>query len=226
MPTYKVEGKHIFRASTIDLQMGTRADGTPNIVRQPGPMLKVEPGTLLDDVRPEELQAFPDRFQHVPEDQLQLLREQEAAAMAAREEADAAQAMRQAEAAVAQAEQQAKDAEAMAKEAHVRAEAVKKQAADRKELRAHVVSGPAVHSDLPTIKAGTYEAFPSIQGTDPGDVSGPAIMPQHVILPVEESAPDAPKASAAPEKASESEEAHNEATHHPGSHAQQAHRRR
>jgi len=225
MPTYKVEGKHIFRASTIDLQMGTRADGSPNIVRQPGPMLKVEPGTLLDDVRPEELQAFPDRFQHVPDDQLQLLREQEAAAMAAREEADAAQAMRQAEAAVAQAEQQAKDAEAMAKEAHVRAEAVKKQAADRTALRAHVVSGPAVHSDFPTIKAGTYEAFPSIQGTDPGDVSGPAIMPQHVIVPVDEPAPDVPKTSAAPAKASEHEES-DEAPQHAGSHTQQPHRRR
>jgi len=226
MPTYKVQGKHLYRASTIDLQMGIRGDGTPNIVRQPGPMTKVEVGTLLDDVRPEELQAFPDRFQHIPDDQLQLLREQEAATMAAREEADAAQAMRQAEAAVAQAEQQAKDAEVMAKEAHVRAEAVKKQAADRTALRAHVVSGPAVHSDLPTIKAGTYEVFPSIQGTDPGDVSGPAMMPQHVIVPVEDPVPDASKASAAPEKASESEDVHDETTHHPGSHAQQAHRRR
>jgi len=162
--------------------MGLKPDGTPNIVRQPGPMRRVEVGTLLDDVQPEELQAFPDRFQFIPDDQLHLMREQEANALAAREEADAEQATRQAEAAVAQAEQQARDAEAMAKEAHTRAEAVKKQAADRKELRARTQVMPAFHSDVPVITPGSFEAHPSVQGTDPGDVSGPAERPQHVIV--------------------------------------------
>jgi hypothetical protein len=64
---YKVVGKFIYRASTQDITMGTRQDGSPNVVRQPGPMTKVEVGTILDDVTPSELAAAPDRFALVDE---------------------------------------------------------------------------------------------------------------------------------------------------------------
>lgn len=73
MPTYKVVGKHIFRATTQDIQMGTRMDGSPNIVRQPGVMQRVEVGTLLDDVHPEELATAPDRFELVEEAAVQAM---------------------------------------------------------------------------------------------------------------------------------------------------------
>jgi hypothetical protein len=64
---YKVINKFIYRASTQDITMGTRQDGSPNVVRQPGPMTKVEVGTILDDVTPSELAAAPDRFALVDE---------------------------------------------------------------------------------------------------------------------------------------------------------------
>ncbi|HEX6827158.1 MAG TPA: hypothetical protein VF077_12645 [Nitrospiraceae bacterium] len=62
MPSYTVQGKHIYRASTVETRMGTKPDGSPDIVRQPGPMERVEVGTVLDDVSDAELRAFPDRF--------------------------------------------------------------------------------------------------------------------------------------------------------------------
>lgn len=66
---YRVIGKHIFRASTIDVNMGgTKADGTPNIVRQMGPIEQVAVGTILDDVTEKELAAAPDRFALVDEE--------------------------------------------------------------------------------------------------------------------------------------------------------------
>jgi hypothetical protein len=64
---YRVINKFIYRASTQDITMGTRQDGSPNVVRQPGPMQKVEVGTILDDVTPTELAAAPDRFALVDE---------------------------------------------------------------------------------------------------------------------------------------------------------------
>lgn len=64
---YKVIGKFIYRTTTQDITMGTRPDGSPNVVRQPGPMAKVEVGTILDDVTPAELAAAPDRFALVDE---------------------------------------------------------------------------------------------------------------------------------------------------------------
>jgi hypothetical protein len=63
--TFRVIGKHIIRASIVSLQMGTRGDGTPNIVQQAGPSERVEVGTELTDVQEHELKAFGDRFQPV-----------------------------------------------------------------------------------------------------------------------------------------------------------------
>lgn len=65
--TFRVIGKHIVRASIVSLQMGTRGDGTPNIVQQAGPSERVEVGTELTDVQEHELKAFGDRFQPVDE---------------------------------------------------------------------------------------------------------------------------------------------------------------
>jgi len=78
MPSYQVVGKHIFRTSVVALQMGTRMDGSPNLVNQPGPMLRVEVGTVLDDVTPEELAAAPDRFALLDDAAAQAAREQQA----------------------------------------------------------------------------------------------------------------------------------------------------
>ncbi len=62
MPVYKIKGKRIMRASIVATQMGVAADGTPQIVQQPGPMERLEVGTLLYNVRPDELAAFGDRL--------------------------------------------------------------------------------------------------------------------------------------------------------------------
>ena len=71
---YRVTGKHIYRASTRDIQMGTNPDGTPNIVRQSGPLEVCAVGTVLEDVQPHELAAFPDRLALIDDDEAQFLR--------------------------------------------------------------------------------------------------------------------------------------------------------
>jgi hypothetical protein len=65
--TFRIVGKYIHRASIVPLKMGERADGTPNIVNQPGPMELLAVGTEVDDVQEHELRAFPDRFEAVDE---------------------------------------------------------------------------------------------------------------------------------------------------------------
>ena len=65
---YRVIGKFIYRASTQEVTMGTRPDGSPNVVRQPGPMQRLEVGTILDDVTPDELAAIGDRLELVTEE--------------------------------------------------------------------------------------------------------------------------------------------------------------
>jgi hypothetical protein len=65
--TFRIVGKYIHRASIVPLKMGERADGTPNIVNQPGPMELLAVGTEVDDVQEHELLAFPDRFEAVDE---------------------------------------------------------------------------------------------------------------------------------------------------------------
>jgi hypothetical protein len=60
---FRVIGKHIIRASIVSLQMGTRGDGSPNVVQQAGPSERLEVGTELTDVQEHELKAFGDRLQ-------------------------------------------------------------------------------------------------------------------------------------------------------------------
>lgn len=72
---FRVAGKHMLRASIIPLQMGTRADGSPNIVQQPGPMERLDVGTELTDVTMNELKAFGDRLEPVDDAAKQSLRE-------------------------------------------------------------------------------------------------------------------------------------------------------
>src|SRR5262245_9481483 len=71
MPSYKVVNKYLYRATVQDVNMGgTRADGSPNIVRQPGPMQRVEVGTILNDVTEGELAGAPDRFALVTDEEV------------------------------------------------------------------------------------------------------------------------------------------------------------
>jgi hypothetical protein len=67
MPSYRVVNKHIFMTETQDIQMGTRMDGSPNIVRQPGPMRRYDVGAIIEDPDPSVLAAAPDRFALVDE---------------------------------------------------------------------------------------------------------------------------------------------------------------
>ena len=71
LPRYRITGKHIFRATTQDITMGTRPDGSPNVVRQPGTMERLEVGTILEDVTPQELAAMGDRLELVTEEEAQ-----------------------------------------------------------------------------------------------------------------------------------------------------------
>jgi hypothetical protein len=99
MPTYRVLAKHMFRASIVSTQMGTAADGSPQIVQQPGPMERLEVGALIYNIRPEELAAFGDR--------LELLSEEEVAAVEAAQQASARAQVEAAAATKVQATQQA-----------------------------------------------------------------------------------------------------------------------
>ena len=67
MPKYKVVGKFVYYATTTDIDMGKDSEGNPRIVRQMGPMDRVEVGTILEDVPAHVLAAFPNRFELVPE---------------------------------------------------------------------------------------------------------------------------------------------------------------
>ena len=67
MPTYRVMHKYHGRATYIE-ETHHDAYNNPYTVRQPGPLVRCEVGTLMTDVTPEELAAFPERFQFVSED--------------------------------------------------------------------------------------------------------------------------------------------------------------
>jgi hypothetical protein len=122
MPTYRVVAKHMFRASIVSTQMGTAADGSPQIVQQPGPMERLEVGALIYNIRPEELQAFGDR--------LELLSEEEVAAVEAAQQARArAQVEAEAAAKVATAQQAAVDARQAAEQKATEAQQAQQAAA-------------------------------------------------------------------------------------------------
>ena len=68
MAFYKIVHKKIWRASTVDVEMGRNPDGSPNIVRQNGPFRELPVGTVLDD--------FPDRLAMIGEEEATFLRAQ------------------------------------------------------------------------------------------------------------------------------------------------------
>lgn len=69
--TYQVVGKHHFRA-TFTTQESVDARGNVYTVTHAGPSTRLEVGALVDDLSPDELAAFPDRFQLVSGDALVL----------------------------------------------------------------------------------------------------------------------------------------------------------
>ncbi len=83
MGIFRVLHKHLYRASVVPTQMGMSPDGIPLIVQQPGPMQRLEVGTLLYDVQPDELAAFGDRLGEVSQE----VADTEAMVAAAKEEA-------------------------------------------------------------------------------------------------------------------------------------------
>ena len=70
MPTsYKVIGK-AHRRTSHSPQYETFPNGAVRLVMQPGPMVTVPVDAILDDVTPEELAAFPDRFRAASSDEV------------------------------------------------------------------------------------------------------------------------------------------------------------
>jgi hypothetical protein len=66
MPTYRIVNKTHYRA-TLQEETVLDAHGNPFVHRTMGPTAPLPVGTLVTDLRPEELAAFPDRFALVPE---------------------------------------------------------------------------------------------------------------------------------------------------------------
>jgi len=64
MSVYKVRNKHHIRA-TITEELAHDARGNTYVIRNAGRPVRYEVGALVDDLTPEELQAFPDRFELV-----------------------------------------------------------------------------------------------------------------------------------------------------------------
>jgi hypothetical protein len=65
MPRYKIINKHVYMASIVPTVMGYTSEGTPIIVDQPGPVNRVDVGTVVDSVPPDMLASAPDRFELV-----------------------------------------------------------------------------------------------------------------------------------------------------------------
>ena len=65
MATYRVVNKVHYRA-TLQEETVLDAHGNPFVHRTMGPTAPLPVGTLVTDLRPEELAAFPDRFVLVP----------------------------------------------------------------------------------------------------------------------------------------------------------------
>ncbi len=123
MPVYRVITKHLFRASVVATHMGIAADGTPQIVQQPGPMERLEVGTLLENVRPDELAAYGDRLELLSEEDVAAEKATQAARVKAQQEAEAAALVMTAEQTAVEAHQAAEANAAEAEEAVRRAEA-------------------------------------------------------------------------------------------------------
>lgn len=66
MPTYMVMNKHHFRATFVE-EPHYDANGNRYVLLQAGTPMRLDVGTLVDDVTPEELEAFPDKFRLVSE---------------------------------------------------------------------------------------------------------------------------------------------------------------
>ena len=145
MSAHRVIGKHIFRASIVSTQMGIAADGTPQIVQQPGPMERLEVGALLHNVRPDELVAFGDR--------LELLSDEDVAAEEAAQQVRAdAQRHATAQAVVTTAEEAAVAAHQVAEMQEAEAQDAAK-AADAADVR------------VKTVRAETSQAMKAAENT-------------------------------------------------------------
>lgn len=64
MPVHRIVGKDHLRATTSD-QTTYLENGTPVVTRHAGPVTRIPIGTLITDATPEELKAFPFRFEWV-----------------------------------------------------------------------------------------------------------------------------------------------------------------
>lgn len=71
MALYEVINKHHERATMIEQQV-IDARGNPFTVLHAGVAQRLEKGAVVDDLRPDELAAFPDRFQLVSGEPLRL----------------------------------------------------------------------------------------------------------------------------------------------------------
>lgn len=172
-PVYKVIGKMIYRASVVALEMGRRADGTPNIVQQPGPMERIPVGTLLYDVREDEVAAFGDRLELLSEEDVAAAQAAQKAAAQVRAETEAAEKVQVAEVAAAEAASKAEEAATAAKEAQ-RVADMTKDAAQKATAQAHQ-SAPA----RPTGRVATPAAPVSPRPpASPGPGNAPAPAPQ------------------------------------------------
>ena len=61
MQAYKVIGRSHRRTSTVT-QMALAPDGTRLEIKQAGPLVTYQVGDVIEDIRRDELEAFPDRF--------------------------------------------------------------------------------------------------------------------------------------------------------------------
>jgi hypothetical protein len=147
MPTYRVVAKHMYRASIVSTQMGTAADGSPQIVQQPGPMERLEVGVLIYNIRPEELQAFGDRLELLSDEEVAAVEAAQRASARAQVEAEAATKVQAAQQTAAEARQAAEQKTTEAQQATQRAAAMEAAAQRPATVAEH--AGAAEEPDHP-----------------------------------------------------------------------------
>jgi hypothetical protein len=142
MPTYRVITKHMYRASIVSTQMGTAADGSPQIVQQPGPMERLEVGALIYNIRPEELDAFRNRLELLSDEEVAAVEAAQRASAKAQVEAEAATKVQAAQQTAAEAKQVAEQKATEAQQAAQRAAAAEAAAQRPVTVPDHSGGGP------------------------------------------------------------------------------------